>query len=173
MATATKTTTARKTTAKAAPKKAAEPIAADAFAPFENMTNASRDQFETFVAAMTENADTLRDQAEDLFETCRGSFEAAGEQMRAVNADLIEAAREETAEAVEFVTELARAKTFADALELQRDYWSNLFETRMQRARDLTNTSVEAARASFEPLSKSMAAFPPASFQKMFPFVAE
>lgn len=172
MATATKKTTTRKTV-KAAPKKASKNVAADAFASFENMSNANRDQFETFVAAMTENADTMRDQAEEIFETCRDSLETAGEQMRTVNADLIEAAREETAEAVEFVTELARAKTVADALELQRDYWSKLFETRMKRARDLTQTSVEAARASFEPLSKTMTAFPTANFQKIFPFVVE
>lgn len=168
---------ARKTTARKTAKtetNATEAKTNDAFVSFENISNATRDQFETFVAAITENSDTLRDQAEEILETCRGSFETANEQFRTAGADLMNAAREEAAEAVEFVNELARARTVADALELQRDYWTKLFETRVARARDLTQASFDAARASFEPLTKSMTAFPAApAFEKFFPFAAK
>jgi hypothetical protein len=167
---------ARKTAARKTVKtetKAVEAKANDALASFENISNATRDQFETFVAAFTENSDALRGQAEELLETCRDGFETANEQIRSASADLMNAAREETAEAVEFVNELARAKTVADALELQRDYWTNLFETRVARARDLTQASFDAARTSFEPLTKSMNVFPATGFEKFFPFAAK
>lgn len=171
MAAAAKKTAARKTVQPA--EKAVEAATGDAFASFENISNAARDQYDTFVAAVAENTDTLRDQAEEILETCRGSFETANEQLRSASAELLTAARTETAEAVEFVTELARAKTVADALEIQRDYWTNLFETRVQRARDLTQASFDAARTSFEPLSKSLTAFPATGFEKFFPFAAK
>lgn len=167
---------ARKTAARKTAKtetKVVDAKANDAFASFENISNATRDQFETFVAAFAENSDALRGQAEELIETCRGGFETANEQIRSASADLMNAAREETAEAVEFVNELARARTVADALELQRDYWTNLFETRVARARDLAQASFDAARASFEPLTKSMNAFPASGFEKFFPFAAK
>lgn len=169
---AKKTATPRKTATKSA-ESTASSAANGAFTTFENISNATRDQFEDFVAVMTEQSDALRDQAEEILDSCRGSFETANEQLRSTGAELMNAARDETAEAVEFVNQLARAKTIADALELQRDYWSNLFETRLERARDLTETSLDTARAAFEPLSKSMTAFPAPGFEKFFPFAAK
>lgn len=136
--------------------------------------NAANDHFQTVFNAFSENADSMRAQTETLFAAFRGNLETAQSRMQSITADLAEAARTETAEAVTFVNELARAKTFADAIEIQRDYWSNLFETRVERARDLTKTAVEAARESFEPISKSMAAAPSfAPFEKFFPFATK
>lgn len=177
MATAVKKTAARKTAAKPAakPAESAKPVDAadDVLASFESMSNAARENFDNFVAAFTDNSETLRDQAEELIETCRDSFETAKEHLQSVNAELMSAAREETAEAVEFVTGLARAKTVSEVLELQRDYWTRLFETRMQRSRALTQASLDAARGSFEPFTGSINAFQPAGFEKFFPFAAK
>ncbi len=109
-----------------------------------------------------------------MIESFRGSFESARTRMQSVNAELVRAAREETANAVDFVNDLARAKSVADMLEIQRGYWSNLFETRSERAKNLANVSVEAARESFEPISKSLNAFSAnASFEKFMPFSAK
>lgn len=177
MATAKKTA-AGKTTAKTAEAiadagKTAQAAANDAFASIETISNAARDQFESFVAAVSENSKSLREQADEMIETYRDSLETAKEHMRTVNAELMNAAREETQEAVEFVNNLARAKSPVDALELQRDYWTKLFETRVQRARELTEASFEAARGSFEPFSTSLNAFPATGFEKFFPFSAK
>lgn len=181
MTAATKQTT-RKTTARAAQtaektaKKtadAANQAASDAFAAFETISDTARDQFEAMVNAMTDQSDTLRVQAEEILDNCRDGFESANEKIRSVNAELLSAAREETAEAVEFVNELARAKSLADAFELQQNYWTNLFEARMKRARDLSEASIEAARASFEPFSQSVKTLPATGFEKFFPFAAK
>lgn len=167
MATAKKTA-ARKTA------KAADTVAEDAFSTAENMSNAARDQFETIIAKFTENAETFRAQSEEMMESVRGNFETAQTRFQTVNADLAAAARDEAAEAVEFVNSLSRATTLADAFEIQRDYWTNLFETRVERTRDLAKVSMDAARDSFEPFAKSMNAYSPtASFEKFFPFAAK
>ncbi len=165
MATATK---------KAAPRRAAKETAETAADAAATFSNAARDQFDTLLTAFNDQAETFRGQTEELMQTVRGNFETAQTRFQSVNADLLNAAREEMAEAVDFANELTRAKTFTDALEIQRAYWTNLFQTRVERTRELTNTAVEATRESFEPFSKSFStAFTPASFEKLFPFAAK
>jgi hypothetical protein len=167
------TAAAKKT---AAPKieSAAGATAFDGFTTVENMSNAARDQFEKVASVYAENAETLRGHTEELMETMRGNFESARTRFNAVNADLVASAREEAAEAVDFFNNLARAKTVADALEIQRDYWTNLFETRIERTQALTKATVDAARESFEPFSKTLSAFSTnAAFDKFNPFSAK
>jgi len=165
---ATTETTAAKVTAK--PAKSAAP-AGDALASAEKITQAARDQFEQVVSVFNENAETLRAQSEDALETVRENFTAAQERFEAANRELADATREEIADAVDLVNDLGRAKTVADAMEIQRDYWTNLFEARVERSREMTETSVKATREAFEPINKSMSAFgATASFEKLFPF---
>lgn len=155
-------------------EKTADIAAFGGLATVENLSNAARDQFEKIAAVYAENAETFRGQAEDLMETVRGNFESARTRFNAVNADLVATAREEAAEAVDFMHNLARAKTVVDALEIQRDYWTNLFETRIERTQALTKATVEAARESFEPFSKSLSALSTnAAFEKFNPFSAK
>lgn len=146
---------------------------ADAFTAGESFSAAANDQFQTVLNAFTENAETLRTQTEDAMAAFRSNFEATQSRLQSVGAEMVEAARTEASEAVTFVNELARAKTIADALEIQRSYWTNLFETRVERTRELAKTSVEAARESFEPFSKSFATPAFASFEKFFPFATK
>ena len=135
---------------------------------------AANDHFQTVFSAFSENAESMRAQTEGMIDAFRGNLETAQTRLKSISADLAEAARTETAEAVTFVNELARAKTVADAIEIQRSYWTNLFETRVERAREMTKVSVEAARESFEPFSKTFAAAPGfVSFEKFFPFATK
>lgn len=158
---------ARKTVRKTAKAESANAFETANFA-------AANDQIKTFIEAFAANAETVRGQTEDFLASARENFETAQTRFQAVGADLVSAAREEAADAVTFVNDLARAKTVGDALEIQRDYWTNLFETRVERARELTKASVEAARESFGPAAKSLAAMPGfAAFEKLFPFGAK
>lgn len=139
-----------------------------------NFAEAANDQFQTVFNTFSESAETLREQSEDVLAALRTNLETAQSRFQTVSADLATAAREEASEAVTFVNELARAKTVADALEIQRSYWTNLFETRVERTRELAKSSVEAARELFEPFSKSMTTLPAfASFEKFFPFASK
>ncbi len=161
---------------KSAPKTAAE--TSDSVVQFADMTafaDAARDQYETALAAFTENAEKIRAQTEEQLASARESFEAAGERLRAVSADTLAQARSEMTDAVDFANELARAKSAPDALEIQRRYWTKLFETRVERARALSEASVEAAREVMKPMSKSLDAafaFTPA-FSAFFPFATK
>ena len=117
-------------TKKAAPNrtaKAAEEHAEASFSTANAFTDVAQQQYETVVKTFTESADEFRAKAEEAAESMREGFETARERFGAVNADMMTAAREEMTEAVEFANELARAKTLADAFEIQHAYWTKLF----------------------------------------------
>lgn len=137
---------------------------------FDAASDQARSQFERIYANFNDHAETMRGQTNELIESVRANVETAQAHLKSVNAELVEAARTEISEAVDFANELARAKTVADALEIQRSYWTRLFETRVERVRGLTNSSVEVARETIEPFSKSFAAaFSPTAFERFFP----
>ncbi|MEZ5896763.1 MAG: phasin family protein [Parvularculaceae bacterium] len=164
-------------TKKAAPRgttKAAEQAAETTFTAANAFTEAAQDQYEKAMKSFSDNAEQFRAQAEETAATLRESFETAQERFSAVNADFVEAARTEVSDAVEFTNELARAKTVTDAFEIQRAYWTKLFDTRIERTRALTEATTAATRDAFEPLTKSMTtAFGAASFEKFFPSAAK
>ncbi len=150
------------------------PAANDAFMTAESFTKAAQEQFETLMGAFTGNADEVRGKVTEIAEEMRGRFEKTSKRVADVNAGLVEAARTETADAVQFANDLAKAKTFADALEIQRGYWTNLFETRMERARELTEVSVEAARENLTPVQGDFTpVFDVKAFESFFRFPAK
>lgn len=143
-----------------------------AFADVGAFGEAAREHYETALNAFNENAEKIRVQTEETLAAARVGFDAANERLRAVNADAMSAARDEMTEAVDFANELAKARSIGDALEIQRGYWTKLFETRVERARAMTQASVDATRDAFEPFNRSYASafsFAP-SFDKFFPF---
>ncbi|HBS33735.1 MAG TPA: hypothetical protein DEA50_01475, partial [Parvularcula sp.] len=130
---------------------------------------------EAALKAFAENAETIRIQTEETLAAARVGFDAANERLRAVNADAMSAARDEMTEAVDFANELARARSIGDALEIQRGYWTKLFDTRIDRARALSEASVEATREMFAPVNRTLGAavsMAPA-FDKFFPFAGK
>ena len=148
---------------------AGETMLNDSVSHFEAAADQARSQFERLYTNFNDQAETLRGQTDELMQTVRANVETTQAHLKSVNAELVEAARTEIAEAVDFANELARAKTVADALEIQRTYWTRLFETRVERVRGLTNSSVEVARETIEPFSKSFAAaFSPTAFERFF-----
>lgn len=158
--TVAKKTTARKTAANGG----------EAAATAKSAANGAHDQFDTLFAAFTTNADTLRDQTQEFMDQVRANFETAQSRFKKANEELVAAAREETAEAVDFVNNLSRAGTIADALDLHREYWTGRLDAGVERAKAFAEASLEATRETFEPFSKSLGAFAPAGFEKFMPF---
>ena len=141
----------------------------DTVSHFEAAADQARSQFERLYTNFNEQAETFRGQANDMIETVRSNVETTQAHIKSVNAELVEHVRTEMAEAVDFANELARAKTVADAFEIQRSYWTRLFETRVERARGIANASAEVARETIEPFSKTLTtAFAPAGFERFF-----
>ncbi len=150
----------------------AEETTSSAFAAADAWPDVARDNYETALKSFNGNAEKFRAQTEETIASAREGFQAANERMRAVGADAMAAAREEMTDAVDFANNLVRAKSVSDALEIQREYWTKLFETRVERARALTEASTEAAREAFAPFNRSFTpafSFTP-SFDKFFPF---
>lgn len=166
---------AKKTPTRRVAKDAVEPVeigAETAFAAVNTWSDAARDQYETALRTFNDNAEKFRADAEEAFATAREGFDAANERIKTVNADILAATREEITEAVEFANELARAKSAGDAFEIQREYFTKLFDARAARFRAMTEASAEAARAAFEPMTKTYAtafSFAP-GFDRFFPF---
>ena len=172
--------TAKKTaTKKAAPKAdIAEDVMGfgnmDAFRTVEDMTAAAREQFEAMMTTFTGNAEDMREQTQELAEEMRARFEKTQKQMTEVNAGLVEAARGELSDAVQFANEIVRVKSVSEAMELQRAYWTNLFETRVARAQELTATTVELAKENMEPVETGLDMFAGVkAFQDFFRFPAK
>ena len=160
MATAT-TKTAAKPAAKTTTATTAKPtdLGVDAFKSAEEMTAAAQDQFKKMVDMFTGNADDMREQAETVADEMRARFEKTQKQVADANADIVEAAREEISGAVQFANDLAQAKTFADALTLQQNYWTGLFQNRLEMTQELTQNAVDAARENLEPVDASFGSF--------------
>lgn len=150
-----------------------------AFAAAGAWSDAARGQYETALKSFNDSAEKFRADAEEAFAATKDGFEAANERMQSLNADAMAAAQEEITGAVEFANELARAKSVGDAFEIQRTYFTKLFETRSERLRAMTEASADAARAAFEPMTKTYAsAFSfapsfPMAFDKFFPFAGK
>ena len=185
MATATtKSTTARAKSATAAAANGAQTTAkktasksADAGESAFAFSNAARDQYDALMSSYSANAEEVQGRTQDFIDATRASFETAQSRFQEVGVEAFEGARQEMTEAVEFTNELARAKTVAEAFEIQRDYWGRFFEGRIERSRSLTQATVEAVRESVEPVAKSVSDAANTenmpSFTSFFPFAAK
>lgn len=157
-------------TTKAAEKAAAQ-VEETATKTVEDFTTAAQDQFRQMVDAFTGSTEELREQGAAVAEEMRTRFEKTQKQVADVNAGFVAAAQTEVSEAVQFANDLASAKTFADALSVQQNYWSNLFNTRVERTRELTENSLTVARETMTPIGGSMTEMfdPSTMFSKLFP----
>ncbi len=174
MATTTKTT-AKKTAAKKTTAdngaKASDFTNVMSFGDSAEWVNTAKEQFETAMSSFGGNFEDMRAQAEELTEEVQSRLKSTQERAAETNARLMEAAQEEVSGAVQLANELTSAKSFADALTIQQSYWTKLFETRMERAREITETSVETARETFAPVEAQFAPFK--GFEKFFAFPAK
>lgn len=157
-------------TTKAAEKAAAE-VQETTTKAVEDMTTAAQDQFRQMIDAFAGNSEELREQGAAMADEMRARFEKTQKQVADVNADFVAAAQTEVSDAVQFANDLASAKTFADALTVQQNYWSNLFNNRVERTRELTEASLTVARETMTPIGGSMTEMfdPSKMFAKAFP----
>ncbi|WP_375205403.1 phasin family protein [Hyphococcus sp.] len=177
---ATTTKTAAKKTADAATKvaseidteiKALEMPDVMSFSSAADWAESAKEQFETMMSSFTGNFDDMRTQAENLAETAQARMKRVQDHAAKTNACLMEAAQEEMTSAVQFASDLGKAKTFADALSVQQSYWTKVLENRMAHARTLTESSVETARETMTPMETPFANMK--AFEKFFAFPAK
>ncbi len=170
MATTTKTAAKKAPAAKTQTKTVEMPDVEDmmSFSNGAEWVEKSKEQFETMMSSFSGNFDEMREQAEELAETAQARMKCVQDCAAKNNASLMEAAQEEMSSAVQFATDLGKAKSLTDAMAVQQSYWTKLFETRMARARELTETTVETARETMTPVEFPFANMK--AFEKFFPF---
>ena len=160
------TTTKTAAEATAAPKK--ETVDAMSFANGADWAVNAKEQFDTMVSSFTGNFDEIRSESEKFAETAQARLKAVQERAAKNNARLMEAAQEDMTSAVQFASDLGKAKTFVDALNVQQSYWKTVFETGMARTREMTEATVEAARETMTPAELPFANMK--AFEKFFVF---
>jgi len=175
-------TAKKKAAPRAAAPKAAEQASAQfddqaeaAFSIFNSFTEQARGQFESTFGSFNENIETAREQGEEAMAALRETLEINAAKTQEVSAETAELVREDFAGAVDFAQQLAGAKSVADAIEIQSTYWNGVFETGLERTQKATETFVETARASAEPMNKTFGAFSAMtpSMAAFFPFSAK
>jgi hypothetical protein len=172
--TTTKTATPKETAEKTAASNGAQKIDFTNMMSFANgaeWAETAKEQFETMMSSFGGNFEDMRAQAEEMTEEMQTRFKTTQDRAAQTNAKLMEAAQEEMSGAVQLASDLTNAKTFADALTVQQSYWAKLFETRMERAREMTEATVEAARETMTPVETPFANFK--AFEKFFAFPAK
>lgn len=133
---------------------AAKKIANDGFdfAAFDiaNVTESFRELTEKSIAQGTEAYEQFKLAAEDATASAQKSFDAMREGVTELSAKALENTKTNTEASMAFVEKLTGAKTFAEAVELQGEFFRTSFETlsaQTKEAQELTMKVGEKASA--------------------------
>lgn len=141
-------------------KKTAAGKTSSAGAGTENFTDPARKGAEAFARTFNENFDQFQENVQTFHETVSSCSEKVRKRAQDIHDSLVEAVKDETADAVRYAGDLANVKNAGDMLELQRDYVTKRFRARMEKTRDFAG---EAAA-----LAGEFAAIPGAGFPDYF-----
>ena len=146
---AASSTSTPKATKEAAPKAAAEKTA---FAGAD-LTGAVHEQIERVYEAFSVNTGELREQADEFQAALSDGFKATQEHVQATSAEFSEAVSAEVQDAIALGSSLTKVKSPAEALELQKEYWTKLYEARAERARNWTQAGIDVAQDTTTPVA--------------------
>ncbi|MEM6413492.1 MAG: phasin family protein [Pseudomonadota bacterium] len=119
-------------------------------------SESAREQYDSLLKSFNENAEQVHDQTQKMMEAAQEGFETAQARFKEVGQEAMDAAQKDMKDAVEFANDLVKTKTVGEALELQRDYWTRFFETRVERTRSMTQSTADAFRDSTQPVSRTI-----------------
>ena len=165
--------TTQKPTTKTVKAEAEKPAATefDAYKTVEDYTSAAREQFEKVYENYTSNVEELREKSEDFTAEVKARMEKSRDVATEINSEIIENAKQEFADTVKMVNDLSKAKTVTDVFAIQKDFWTNLYQTRSDSAQALTAKSVEATKEALSPYNTDFEKFFSADAMKdFFPF---
>lgn len=114
-------------------------------ADYAKMSESFRDMAEKAVAQSTEAYGKFKTMAEEATAAAQKSFDAAREGMTVLSTKAMENTRANTETGVAHVEKLARAKTFAEVLELQGAYFRASFEVLAAQAKEAQELAVKVA----------------------------
>ncbi len=136
----------------AAPKNQTNDMMEKAQADFANFTENFREMAEKGVAQSTEAYDKFKGMAEEAGSAAQKSFDAMREGMAALSAKAMENTRANTESGVAFVEKVTKAKSFAEVLELQGEFFRTAFERLSAQAKDAQELTVKVSEKAAAPV---------------------
>lgn len=134
------------------PKNQANEMIEKAQAEFANMSENFRQMAEKGVSQSTDAYGKIKVMAEDATTAAQKSFEAMREGMAALSTKALENARSNTESGVAFVEKVTKAKTFAEVLELQGEFFRSAFERLSTQAKEVQELTVKVSEQAAAPV---------------------
>jgi phasin len=150
---------------KSSPKPAAEQArdpyrkTAAEFEQFANETNvpeAMRALAEKNIAQSRELYERSKDALEAVLESWERSFDAAGQGAVALNRKFIDIAQRNINSGFDLAKNMAEAKTLAEFLELQGNFWRTQFGAMTTQAEEIRSLSTKVTANAAEPIKRQM-----------------
>ncbi|MCB1462414.1 MAG: phasin family protein [Nitratireductor sp.] len=110
-----------------------------------------RDFAEKAMSQSTEVYEKYKTAAEEATASAQKSFDAMREGVAVMSAKAIENTKTNTEAGVAFVEKLAAAKTFAEVLELQGEFFRSAFETLASQAKETQDLAVKVGEKTVAP----------------------
>jgi phasin len=117
-----------------------------------SIPEAVRSAAEKTVAQSREAYDRSKDALDASIATFERSFDAAGQGAVAFNHKIIDIAQRNLSSAFDLAKSLARAKNFAEVVELQAAYWQKQFAALTVQAEEVRALSTKVTAAAAEPI---------------------
>ena len=117
-----------------------------------SIPEAVRTAAEKTVAQSREAYDRSKDALDASISTFERSFDAAGQGATAFNRKIIDIAHRNLTSVFDLANSLARAKDFAEMVELQAAYWQKQFSALTTQAEEVRALSTKATAAAAEPI---------------------
>lgn len=118
---------------------------------YSKVAETYRDFAEKAVAQGTEAYDKFKVAAEEATASAQKSFDAMREGFAALTAKAIENTRINTEAGVAFIEKLQGAKTVAEVLELQGEYFRQAFETLTGQAKEVQDLATKTGEKAAAP----------------------
>jgi phasin len=119
---------------------------------FANMSESFRQMAEKSVTQGTEAYDKFKVMAEDATAAAQKSFDAMREGMTVLSTKAMDNARVNTETGVAFVEKVTKAKTFAEVLELQGEFFRSAFERLSSQAKEVQELTLKVTEKAAAPV---------------------
>ena len=133
-------------------KNAANEMIEKAQSDFTNMSESFRHMAEKSVTQGTEAYDKFKVMAEEATAAAQKSFDAMREGMTVLSTKAMENTRVNTETGVAFVEKVTKAKTFAEVLELQGEFFRSAFERLSSQAKEVQELTLKVTEKAAAPV---------------------
>ncbi len=142
----------------------------------ESFAHSAQVQITKMLNDININAENIRENTSDISDFVRERGHTTHTFLQETGTELATAARDEFSDAVQYATNMIQVRSFGDALEIQHDYWTNLFEKRLERTRTIAEARTAFSCETVEIVSSKVednirnSAITDFSFEKLMPY---